>query len=237
MNAEQEAKNINNIAANSLYCAGVNYDTILYSFEILARHIKPKKILELGPAEGIMTEKLNQVAEQLFIVEGAKNFAENLQTKYPELKVTNSLFEDFETAEKFDTIVLGHVLEHVENPVEILKKCKQWLSANGIVFAAVPNSHSIHRQAAVLMGLLEKEDFMSQLDIHHGHRRVYNIESFKSDFVSAGLQINQCGGYWLKPVSNKQIEETWTPEMLAAFMKLGESYPEIAGEIYVIAGL
>jgi hypothetical protein len=41
----------------------------------------------------------------------------------------------------------------------------------------------------------------------------------------------------LKPVSNKQIETSWNPEMLNAFMKLGERYPDIAGEIYVIARL
>jgi hypothetical protein len=36
-------------------------------------------------------------------------------------------------------------------------------------------------------------------------------------------------------VSNKQIEANWTPEMLDAFMQLGERYPDIAGEIYVVA--
>ena len=36
-------------------------------------------------------------------------------------------------------------------------------------------------------------------------------------------------------MSNRQIEEAWTPPMLAAFMELGERYPEIAAEIYVVA--
>ena len=35
---------------------------------------------------------------------------------------------------------------------------------------------------------------------------------------------------------NKQIEESWNEEMIRAFMKLGEKYPEIAAEIYVVAG-
>lgn len=43
------------------------------------------------------------------------------------------------------------------------------------------------------------------------------------------------GGYWLKPVSNGQIEENWTGKMVEAFMKLGERYPDIAAEIYIIA--
>jgi hypothetical protein len=45
------------------------------------------------------------------------------------------------------------------------------------------------------------------------------------------------GGYWLKPLSNAQLEAHWTPEMLEAYMQVGERYPDIAAEIYVIAGL
>ena len=70
----------------------------------------------------------------------------------------------------------------------------------------------------------------------HGHRRVYNPETFRRDFLLAGLKIEVFGGYWLKPVSNGQIERDWTEEMLSAFMTLGERYPDIAGEIYVVAG-
>ena len=36
--------------------------------------------------------------------------------------------------------MLGHVLEHVEDPVAILQRVKMWLNANGRVFAAVPNA-------------------------------------------------------------------------------------------------
>src|SRR6185295_6964384 len=93
----------------------------------------------------------------------------------------------------------------------------------------------LHRQAAVLMGLLPTEHSLNETDLHHGHRRVYDPGSFRADFIAAGYGIRHLGGYWIKPLSNAQIEATWTPEMLAAFMRLGERYPDIAGEIYVIA--
>jgi hypothetical protein len=86
-----------------------------------------------------------------------------------------------------------------------------------------------------MMGILQTEDSMSELDFHHGHRRIYNPSSFRADFVKAGLRVEHYGGYWLKPVSNGQIHATWTAEMLQAFMALGERYPDIAAEIYVIA--
>ena len=55
------------------------------------------------------------------------------------------------------------------------------------------------------------------------------------DFISAGLKVGIFGGYWLKPVSNEQIMSSFTEDMVHAFMKLGERYPDIAGEIYIVA--
>ena len=49
------------------------------------------------------------------------------------------------------------------------------------------------------------------------------------------LAIELFGGYWMKPLSNRQLEAHWTPAMIEAFMQLGERYPDIAGEIYVLA--
>ena len=87
------------------------------------------------------------------------------------------------------------------------------------------------------MGMLEAVDSLNPSDIKNGHRRVYNFSGLKKDFENAGLKIIKSGGYWLKTLSNAQINEFYTPEMINAFLELGEEYPEIAGEIYVIAGV
>jgi 2-polyprenyl-3-methyl-5-hydroxy-6-metoxy-1,4-benzoquinol methylase len=232
---ESELNRLESIAGESLYAAGVNADTVRYSFQIFERHLRGDSILEMGPAEGVMTELLAKTGKSLTLVEGSKAFCDALSRRFPNAHVAHSLFEDFAPARTFDNIVLGHVLEHVEDPAAIVARSAGWLSAQGRILAAVPNSRSLHRQAAVLMGLLVSEDALNETDLHHGHRRVFNPESFRQCFLSAGLTIEIFGGYWLKPLSNRQIEQTWTPEMLAAFMRLGERYPDIAGEIYVVA--
>jgi 2-polyprenyl-3-methyl-5-hydroxy-6-metoxy-1,4-benzoquinol methylase len=231
-----EINHLEQIASNSLYCDGVNTDTINYSFEIASRFISGSNILEMGPAEGVMTSSLNTLKKKLTVLEGSKKFCKDLSFKYPEIEVIHSLFENFSPETKYDNIILGHVLEHVEDPIAVLKKTKEWLTPEtGIVFAAVPNARSLHRQAAVLMDLLEAEDELNKMDLHHGHRRVFTPETFRNAFTKAGLNIKVFGGYWLKPLSNKQIEDTWSKEMLYAFMQLGERYPDISGEIYIVA--
>ena len=183
-----------------------------------------------------MTELLVTTGKRITMVEGSSQFCADLRKRFPQAKVMHALFEEFHPEERFDNIILGHVLEHVQNPVDILARAKQWLKPRaGRLFAAVPNARSLHRQAAVIMGLLPQEDALNEMDHHHGHRRVFNPETFRNAFYQAGLQIEVFGGYWMKPVSNKQIEDTWSAEMLQAFMQLGERYPDIAGEIYVVA--
>lgn len=235
MNMKDEKDALNNIAKTSIYAKGIAVKEIIYSTKIFQRYMNAGGVLELGPAEGIGTEFLKEGHQDYTVVEGAEEFAQMLKKKFPDINVVNALFEEFNPDRKYENIILGHVLEHVEEPVNILKLCSEWLSDDGKIFCVVPNSHSLHRQAAVKMGLIKTESQFSAKDVRHGHRRVYDLDSLCKDFSDARLSIIKRGGYYLKPLTDKQIEETWDDDLIDAYMKLGEQYPEIAGDIYVIA--
>lgn len=232
--AAAETARLSSIAADSWYSRGLNTSTVCYCAEVFARFWKGTRCLEMGPAEGVMTPVLYQAFRDVTLVEGAEAFCTSLRERFPKAEVVQSLFEDYRPGRAFDTIVLGHVLEHVEDPVAILSQAASWLAPGGVICCAVPNARSLHRQAAVLMGMLPSEHSLNETDLHHGHRRVYDPERFRADFLAAGLTIRHFGGYWIKPLSNAQME-VWSPEILRAFMQLGERYPDIAAEIYVIA--
>lgn len=230
-----ERDRLERIAADSWYARGPNAVMIEYCATVFARTWHGNSCLELGPAEGLMTEALRDSFPDLTLVDGSRRFVETLRARFPGASVVHSLFEELRFDRTFDTIVLSHVLEHVVDPVQLLRKAASWLAPGGEVYAAVPNANSLHRRAAVLMGLLPNVHGFSPADVHHGHRRVYDSETLGRDFRRAGLEIRKTGGFWLKPVSDAQIEAGWTPEMLAAFMKLGEEYPDLSAELYVIA--
>jgi 2-polyprenyl-3-methyl-5-hydroxy-6-metoxy-1,4-benzoquinol methylase len=232
-----EERRLEDIAGDSWYAKGVNGASVAHSGQIFARHFRGGACLELGPAEGVMTELLDREFESLTVVDGSERFCADLRERFPDAEVVRSLFEDFAPDRRFNAIVLGHVLEHVADPRALLSSAREWLEPGGSIYAAVPNARSLHRQAAVLMGLLADEHALNETDIHHGHRRVYDPESFRQDFLAAGLGIEIFGGYWIKPLSNAQLDASWTPETVRAFMALGERYPDIAAEIYVIAGI
>jgi len=229
-----EYRRLSSIARSSTYAHYPNSANILCSAMIFSRFWHGRSCLELGPAEGLMTGILSKRFRDLTVVDGAKRFCSRLRRRYPRAHVVNTLFECFQPGRAFDTIILGHVLEHVQDPIRLLKRARSWLSPRGVLCAAVPNANSLHRQAAVIMGLLPRVEALNKADHQHGHRRVFDMKRLLDAFRKAGMRIQASGGYWLKPVSNAQIRETWTPEMLDAFMILGEQYPDCAGELYVI---
>lgn len=233
--SESEKKRLDNIADVSRYAMGANVYAIRHGGKLFLKYMQEGNVLEMGPAEGVMTDILFPHFSDYTVVDGAEKFVNAIVDRHPGIKGHVSLFEEFNSTEKYRNIILGHVLEHVEDPVAILRKCAEFLDIGGRILAAVPNCNSIHRQAAVTMGLLSSTKELNETDRYHGHRRVYDYEEFQADFEAAGLSIKESGGYWLKPVSHRQIEETWNSEMIEAFMELGEHYPDIAAEIYVVA--
>lgn len=236
MTFSAEYERLNTIASQSLYAQDLYLFTLDHAFEILCRHLRPGRILEMGPAEGMMTDRLYRLGHPMTVVDGVSRFCEEIAKRCPGVTVINSLFENYEPDGCFQTVVLGHVLEHVTDPVGLLSRVRGWLAPDGIIFAAVPNSRSLHRQAAVTMGLLPFEEALNELDLHHGHRRVYNPETLRRDFIEAGLKVRVFGGYFVKIASQRQLAQIATPAMLDAFCRVGERYPDIAAELYVVAG-
>ena len=231
-----EAKRLEDIASNSIYNKGISRMCAQYCGQIFRRYMVCGSVLELGPAEGMMTDILEPYyREDYTVVDGSSTFVNSIISRYPNIKGITSIFENFVPERKYTNIILGHVLEHVIDPVEILTLCKKWLDDDGVILAAVPNANSIHRQAAVEMGLLKNLDDFSEKDRRHGHRRVFFRDTFVECFTQAGCHILKQGGYWLKPLSDMQIEKDWTTEMINAFFILGEKFPDIAGELYIVA--
>lgn len=201
---------------------------------------KGNTILEMGIADGEMTQYLFKHFDKVVGLEGSEHFIKEVKHRFSEyfragrLELIHSLFEEYESDTKYDTILASHILEHMGNPTDILTKIKNWIVDDGIIIMLVPNANSINRQAGVKMGLLKRVDELNELDKKLDHRRVYTWETLQKDIKKAGLNIKTMGGVFLKPLTNSQIEKWWTEEMVDAFYELGKEYSEIAAEIYAV---
>jgi len=192
--------------------------------------------LELGSADGIMTEKLLPDFETLTVVDGSQIFLDQIRTRItsPKLRLVHGLFETFQPEQKYSTIFMTHIIEHLEDPVGVLKKARGWLAPGGRILIAVPNAKSLHRYIGVKLGMLERIDAFNEQDVALGHKRVYAPEMLRAHVGEAGLNIIKFGGLMVKPLSNRQIEKQWSEDLIEAFFALSEDMPELCSEIYVV---
>jgi 2-polyprenyl-3-methyl-5-hydroxy-6-metoxy-1,4-benzoquinol methylase len=212
---------------------GFDLTLVKKGFEKFKNHFNGFNCLELGPSYGYMTSELVKVFQNVVAVEGSETLF-NAIPNFNNLEKHNSLFEDFSTDEKFDTIILNHVLEHIENPVSLLKKIKTWMSPGGVLIIGVPNAKSFHRLAAVKMGLLNSEYELNERDHQLGHYRVYDFDSLIKDSSEAGLIVNYRGGLFIKFLSNSQIQEFLSQEIIESYFDLGDQFIENCAEIYIV---
>ena len=206
---------------------------IRFRYQALKPYLQGPEGLELGPAEGEMTRFLLQDFARLTVVDGAAKLLSCIPDA-PHLTKVHALFEEFEPDRAFNTILMEHILDLIEQPVLLLQRAKKWLASGGRILVGVPNGHSIHRLVAVKMGLLEDPCGLGPRNRSCGQRRVYTRESLKRDLEAAGLDVVETGGVFFKPLSNQQIQDHWTEEMIQGFYELGKDFPELAAELYAV---
>ena len=209
-----------------------------YGFRTILPHLHGTTCLELGPADGQMTGMLLERFARVVSVEGSRAYCDQLAERHRDdagHEVVCSLFEDFTPAERFDTVLGTHVLEHVEDPVAVLGRARGWVAPGGRMVMLVPNALSLHRLVAVEMGMLDRPDALNDLDVRLGHRRVYDLDLLEAHVREAGWEVVASGGNFLKPLSNGQMEAWFTPEMLDGFHAVGRQFPRHAAEVFVVA--
>ncbi len=204
-----------------------------YRFESIRPHLVGPSGLELGPAEGLMSPLLAGELEHLTVVEGSERLLDQIPESRRITKI-HSLFEDYHPDQLFDTAVLYYVLEHIADPVGLLRRVREWVRPEGRIIVGVPNALSIHRLAAVKMGLLAQPWQMNARDHALGHRRVYTWDRLAADLAEVGLGVEERLGVFLKPLANSQIQDHWTPEMIQGFFELGKDFPDHAADLVAI---
>lgn len=206
-------------------------------YERLEEFFKGESCLEMGIAEGAGIERLLSRFNNVTVVDASEEAISMVKKTFKDTTLTTvkSYFEDMDFGtEKFDTLLMAHILEHVDDPQVVLRQAKKFVSKDGVMIIDVPNGNSLHRQIGVKMGLLDKKTDLNEADLSIGHQRVYTPETFKSELEKAGLKVKYFGGMFIKVLSNTQTEHVFNNEQLEALFTTGEDNPDIAAEIYAI---
>jgi 2-polyprenyl-3-methyl-5-hydroxy-6-metoxy-1,4-benzoquinol methylase len=210
----------------------------LFEIEWLKKVIPNNSVvIDMGYGDGLISPAISGICK-LTVVEGSKRLCEKASTELPiSSKIVCSLFEDFVPEALADVVIASHVLEHVQDPYDILKKISKWLKKDGIIIIIVPNKESIHRRIAHDMNIIDSLDQLSERDFMVGHKRVYGLQELILELESADFEIKSHRGFFVKPFSNAQML-TWNSEALIMLNELSEVVPShFCANLAVIAKL
>jgi len=202
-----------------------------YPQRIIDNSQEARSVLELGLGHGYTTRIFAAHFERHVVLEGSPAVIRNFQEKFPDCRahITETYFESFETDEKFDVIVMGFILEHVDDPRIIIDRFKRFLAPGGKMFLAVPNAEVLNRRLGHIAGMLSDMESLSENDLLLGHKRYYTVESLTRDTTDSGCRIVRLEGIYLKPFTTKQVLSLHLDrEIIRALCEVGVDYPELS---------
>lgn len=104
--------------------------------------IKSGKLLDVGCGFGWVVAEAQKRGFTATGIDEAKPYI-TLGKWILRADLRHASLEKFSAKEKFDVVVLNHVLEHIKKPKDFLAKIRKLLSPGGLLFVACPNINSL----------------------------------------------------------------------------------------------
>ena len=125
---------------------GHDYYLIQENIKLINKFLKPgTSILDVGCDIGLTVKALEDAGYHSEGVETSSTGAQIAKEKTG-IKVSNTLLSDFKSDKKFDGVLLLDVLEHLYDPVKVLKECAANQHKGGHIFVHVPHHKGLGTQ-------------------------------------------------------------------------------------------
>jgi 2-polyprenyl-3-methyl-5-hydroxy-6-metoxy-1,4-benzoquinol methylase len=198
-------------------------------------------VLELGSFKGDFTKRIIPYFNEITCVEASKEAIEIAKNQLgSNIKFVQGLFETIQLPTKYDNIILTHVLEHINDPVEVLSRVNdEWLSDRGRFFLVCPNANAPSRQIAVKMGLISHNNAITASEKLHGHQITYTLDTLERDARAAGLSVIHRSGIFFKALANFQWDKLLNTDIISneyldGCFQLGQVYPDLCSSIFLL---
>ncbi len=134
-----------------------------------------KYVIEIGAGSGHLSRTVSQYAKSVQVFEPNSSLVPDM---LPEANITliNDIFSEDLIYGKADLIICRQVIEHLTDPLELIKKMKNALSADGFLYIEVPNAEFIENHGAFF-------------DFHNAHVQYFNRSNLCYLTQKAGFEV------------------------------------------------
>ena len=224
------------------YAYGFDLD-VMHPFMLrsFAPFFRPGSVLELGSFRGEFTRRLTAHFSDVTCVEASGEALAAARAALGDVAhFVQGTFDQVTLERRFDNVILTHVLEHLDDPVGVLRRVgDEWLTPSGRLFLVCPNANAPSRQIAVHMGLITHNAAVTDAERAHGHRITYSLDTLERDARAAGLKVVHRSGIFFKALANFQWDrllatDIISPEYLEGCYQLGHVYPDLCSSIFLL---
>ncbi len=152
------------------------YSSHYWILKLLERETKPVKILDVGTASGYLGKILKKRGHHVAGIEYDAAAAERAKHYYDSFRVANIETFEFPYRREFDYILFADVLEHLRDPVAVLRMYIPALKESGKIIISVPNVANLIIRLSLLFG---KFDYMDRGILDRTHLRFFTLRSLK----------------------------------------------------------
>jgi len=161
---------------------GALWDKHHKAFAQFVSRSKPKSVLEIGGAHGILAREYKSFGKVPWtIIEPNPSPVEGCEAKF-----IKGFFDDnFSAPESYDTIVHSHVFEHIYEPNQFMQHISQFMSSGQHLIFSLPNMQEMLKRKYTNCINFEHtvfltEDYVEYLLAKHGFR-IVEKEYFRED--------------------------------------------------------
>jgi 2-polyprenyl-3-methyl-5-hydroxy-6-metoxy-1,4-benzoquinol methylase len=160
------------------------------------------KILDIGPAEGIIPRALKILGFDVFVLEHSLcSQGMDKTTYYGQLKFKECQIEkgNFPFDDNFFHLVISFgVMEHIEPPTcDFWQEVKRIVSSGGHIFIDNPQSMNLRKRISMILGVNPNNEisaWYAQKPIFTGHYREHTLDELKYCAEETGLSLVESGG-------------------------------------------
>jgi 2-polyprenyl-3-methyl-5-hydroxy-6-metoxy-1,4-benzoquinol methylase len=149
------------------------------------------RILDLGCGNGFLDVELKQQSAQRRIT-GVDSLSQPEKAEVFDRYITADLDLDTDrirealTGERFRTVLLLDILEHLKKPEDLLSACKEWIDREGVVIVSVPNVAHLWVRLQLLLG---RFDYQERGILDRTHLRFFTRKTMREMVRGCGFRI------------------------------------------------
>lgn len=141
-------------------------------FKKISKFMDKGSILDIGSTEGnlhkFILEKFNN--KNVFSLDIKNNADFSMDLDHPK-----------NISKKFDMIIAGEIIEHVESPINFLRYCKLLLKKNGKLILTTPN--------AIGLQYILNPSWCVDYEDYRGHSQAYTLPMLVKNFSELGFKV------------------------------------------------